>query len=331
VRLALVSRRGVVAPDRLAEFGNRASVHACDATDPVALAATLGAIRASAGRIAGVVHAAAVLADGAAANLEADRIAAVLAAKLGIAEHLDRLTELDRPDLFLLFSSAAVPVGSPGQAAYVAANAAMEALARRRRATGRPALAVRWGPIADAGMLADAAAGTVAALERRLGAVPMPAETALDALPALLAAPPGELGVATMRWAQATALPVLAEPAFAALGAPTAANAGHDLRHALRHADAATALGLLRAALAAAVGQILRLPAAQVPPDAPLAGLGLDSLGWLELRAAIEAMLGQAAPSVTLSETLTLEQLARQVLASVHPAPAALRILGAAA
>jgi len=330
-RLALVSRRGTVAREILAEFSGRASVHACDATDPAALAATLADIRATTGRIAGVVHAAALLADGAAVSLEPSRIAAVLAAKLGIAENLDRLTEADRPDLFLLFSSAAVPVGNPGQAAYVAANAAMEALARRRRAAGRPALAVRWGPIADAGMLAAADAGTVAALQRRLGAVPMPAQTALDALPALLAAPAGEFGLAAMHWAQATALPLLAEPAFAAVATRADASAGDDLRLALRDADATVALGLLRSALAAAVGQILRLPAAQIAPDAPLATLGLDSLGSLELGAAIEAMLGQGAPVVTLSETLTLEQLARQLLASVPAAPPAVAPLEAAA
>src|SRR3712207_7520328 len=45
--------------------------------------------------------------------------------------------------MFVLFSSATVPVGSPGQAAYVSANAALEALARRRRAAGKPALAVQ--------------------------------------------------------------------------------------------------------------------------------------------------------------------------------------------
>ena len=44
---------------------------------------------------------------------------------------------------------AAQEQSAPAQGAYVAANAALEALARRRKAEGRSALAVAWGPIAD--------------------------------------------------------------------------------------------------------------------------------------------------------------------------------------
>jgi acyl carrier protein len=246
----------------------------------------------------------------------------VLAAKLRVAENLDRLTAEDPLALFLLFSSAAVAVGNPGQAAYVAANAALEALARRRRARGRPALAVRWGPIADAGVLAAAeAAPTAEALRRRLGAAPMRAEEALSALPALLAASASSacLGLARIAWGQAGgALPVLAELAFDAVreAFPTAPDP--DLRGLLRTAPEPVALALLREALAAEVARILRLPAASVPADAPLAGLGLNSLGGMELRAALEARLGLPVPLPAVTETLTVEALARRVAASAR-------------
>ena len=67
------------------------------------------------------------------------------------AEALDRLTRGDPIDLFVLFSSVTTLLGNPGQASYVAANAALEAIAERRHAAGLPALAVGWGPIGDAG------------------------------------------------------------------------------------------------------------------------------------------------------------------------------------
>jgi hypothetical protein len=54
----------------------------------------------------------------------------------------------------VLFSSATSFVGNPGQSAYVAANAYMEGLARRRKAEGLPALAIAWGAIANTGVLA---------------------------------------------------------------------------------------------------------------------------------------------------------------------------------
>ena len=81
--------------------------------------------------------------------LEPERIVNVLRAKLEVGRNLDTLTRGDRLDYFWLYSSVTTLIGNPGQAAYVAGNAALEALARRRRAAGRPALAVRFGAIAD--------------------------------------------------------------------------------------------------------------------------------------------------------------------------------------
>jgi len=325
--LALLSRRGAATPGaaeavrELAALGATATLHACDATDAAALAATLAAIRASQPPIRGVVHAAAVLADGAAATLDPAAAARVIAAKLTVAENLDRLTAADPLALFLLFSSATVTAGNPGQAAYDAANAGLDALARRRRALGRPALSIAWGPIADAGMLA-ADAGTAATLRRRLGATPMPAARALAALPALLAAGPPCLGLAEIDWAAArTALAVLAEPAFEAVRAAAVPDAA-DLRARLLAAPEAEALELLRDTLGQEVARILRLPQGAVAAEAPLAGLGLDSLGGMELRAALEQRLGQPVPLAVVDETLTVAALARRIaetLRSVRP------------
>lgn len=316
--LALVSRRGAATPGAeaiigdLAARGATATIHACDATDAEALDRVLQAIRATAPPIRGVVHAAAVGGDGAAALLDAGRAARVLAAKLTVAEHLDRLTAADPLALFLLFSSATVAVGNPGQAAYVAANAALEALARRRRATGRPAMAVGWGPIGDAGMLAGDAA-TAGILQRRLGAVPMPAAEALSALPALLASGLAAPGLARIAWAGArTALAVLEEAAFEAVRIAPAPDAA-DLRSRLQSAGAAEAMVLLREALAAELARILRLPSAAVPAEAPLAGLGLDSLGGMELRTALEHRLGMPVPLTGVTEGLSIDILARRI------------------
>ncbi len=326
--LALLSRRGPETPGvdaavrGLAALGATASVQACDAADPAALARALDAVRAALPPIRGVVHAAAVLEDGAAASLDGRRVARALAAKLTAAENLDRLTAADPLALFVLFSSATVPVGSPGQAAYVSANAALEALARRRRAAGRPALAVQWGPIADAGMLAGDAA-RAAGLHRRFGAAPMRAAGALSALPALLDAGLPCVGLAGMAWGEAgAALPVLAEPAFEAVRNAAATAAPQDLRALLRGAPPDEALDLLRGTLSAELARILRLPNGAVAAEAPLAGLGLDSLGGMELRAALEARLGMAVPLAAVTDTLTLDGLARRIAEAVRAAPA---------
>jgi len=103
----------------------------------------------------GVVHAASAIGDALVGEIDPATILPILQPKLGGALALDELTRNDPIDLFLLFSSATTLLGAPGQGVYVAANAALEALARNRRAAGRPALAVAWGPIEDAGYLAD--------------------------------------------------------------------------------------------------------------------------------------------------------------------------------
>ncbi|WP_187830192.1 type I polyketide synthase [Siccirubricoccus phaeus] len=325
--LALLSRRGPAVPGAeallrdLAAAGASATLYACDATDAAALSRTLNSVRAAMPPIRGVVQAAAAMADGAAAAMEPARVAQVLAAKLAIAENLDRATAEDPLALFLLYSSATVAIGNPGQAAYVAANAGLEALARRRRAAGRPAMAVAWGPIGNAGMLAGNAT-TQEILRRRLGTTAMSAEEALAALPALLEAGPAVLGLARISWGEAgQALAVLAEPAFAAVreAAPAAADAA-DLRARLRSAGEAEALALLRETLVAELGRILRLPPLSLTPDAPLAGLGLDSLGGMELRTALEQRLGLPVPLGALTDTLSIDGLARRIAETVREA-----------
>jgi acyl transferase domain-containing protein/NADPH:quinone reductase-like Zn-dependent oxidoreductase len=322
-RFALISRRGAATPGAvaaLASLGAQAQAYTCDATDALALATTLAEIR-KLGPITGVVHAAAVFEDGTAAALDARRVARVLAAKLTVAENLDRLTAQDPVKLFLLFSSATVPVGSPGQAAYVAANAAMEALARRRQAQGRPACAVQWGAIADVGVLAGDAA-MEAGLSRRLGTVALPAAACLAALPAILASGVAVAGVARVLWQQAgAALPILAEPIFAAMrtGLYTSAEGdGPDLRQRIQGLPDDEALGMMRDAVRGELGRILRVPAASIALDAPLPGLGLDSLGGMELRSGLERRMGSAVALSAVTEDLTAETLARRMLESLR-------------
>ena len=173
--LALVSRRGMEAPDAAAQIealrdhGVNAHAFACDVADRKGLAALLDVIACSMPGLRGVVHAAMVLDDALLVNLDATRFAHVLAPKLEGAWNLHELSRHLPLDLFVLFSSATALLGNPGQANYVAANAALEALAVLRRREGLAGCAVSWGPIADVGVLTSNEAARDA-LRSRLGA-----------------------------------------------------------------------------------------------------------------------------------------------------------------
>ncbi|WP_156747856.1 SDR family NAD(P)-dependent oxidoreductase, partial [Mycobacterium sp. E3198] len=138
--LLLLSRRGPDAPgagelhERLTGLGAHISIIACDTANSAELAAALDTI-ADGHPLTAVIHAAGVLDDVVVSDMTADQLDAVLAAKADAAWHLDRLTADRDLAAFVVFSSAAGILGSPGQANYAAANAFLDALAVRRHHT----------------------------------------------------------------------------------------------------------------------------------------------------------------------------------------------------
>ena len=148
--LVLASRRGPRAPGapelerELIELGARVSIVACDVADREQLQALLRSVPAEY-PLSAVVHTAAVLADGVVESLTPEHIDRVLAPKVDAAWHLHELTaELDL-SAFVLFSSVAATLGSPGVGSYAAGNAFLDALAAHRRARGLAATSMAWG------------------------------------------------------------------------------------------------------------------------------------------------------------------------------------------
>ncbi|MFD6393243.1 SDR family NAD(P)-dependent oxidoreductase, partial [Nocardia sp. NPDC060259] len=185
-RLALVGRRGIDAPgapelrDELTALGAEVAVLACDVADRAALSDLLDRLP----RLTAVVHAAVVLDDGVITAQTPERIASVLRPKIDAAWHLHELTRDRDLAAFVLFSSAAGTLGTPGQSGYAAANAYLDALAELRRAQGLPAVALAWGRWARAdGLTADLTAADVERLDRSgiVGMTPAEGLALLDA------------------------------------------------------------------------------------------------------------------------------------------------------
>jgi acyl transferase domain-containing protein len=116
------------------------------------------------GGIDGVIHAAGVLADGAIQTKTRETAAKVLAPKVKGTLVLDEVLEDVRsrdpgkPDFVALFSSITAVVGIAGQVDHAAANAFLDAFARRQAASGGPhTVSINWGPWQEIGQAAKGA------------------------------------------------------------------------------------------------------------------------------------------------------------------------------
>ncbi|HEV7775100.1 MAG TPA: SDR family NAD(P)-dependent oxidoreductase, partial [Conexibacter sp.] len=149
-RLLLVSRSGADGDGveelvaSLAELGCEARVASCDVADRAQLQALLAEIPAE-HPLTAVVHAAGLVADGVIGSLDDELLRRVMAPKVDGALNLHELTADLGLSQFVLFSSAAATLGTPGQGNYAAANAFLDALAQQRHADGLPATSLAWG------------------------------------------------------------------------------------------------------------------------------------------------------------------------------------------
>ncbi len=247
---------------------------AVDVADRVALDA---ALRGSSLPVKGVFHLAGALHDATAAQLTRDQLDAALAVKLRGAQALDAATAAMPLDHFVVFGSLTGVVGSPGQANYAAANAALDSLVRARRARGAPALLIDWGAWRGEGMA------------RGFSGPALSPDAALAALDAAMSADLTRIAVS----AGATA----AKPAEGALAERLATAVG------------TAKLDVLAETVDAIAGRILGMGDLSLARDKPLTELGLDSLMAVELRNALGAALGRTLPTSVVFDHPTAEAL----------------------
>jgi NAD(P)-dependent dehydrogenase (short-subunit alcohol dehydrogenase family) len=183
---------------RLRASGVRVEIALADVGDRAQLERAL----ARAAGIRGIVHVAGVRDDAIAMNTTWERFARVLSPKLEGAWNL-RALAMDRAlDFVVLFSSLASILGSPGQVAYAAANAALDAIAADARARGLPFVSVSFGPWEGRGMAADVDRRRFAAA----GVRALDPQRALAALESAIASGAAHAIAADVDWASSECL-----------------------------------------------------------------------------------------------------------------------------
>jgi thioester reductase-like protein len=305
--------------------GAEVAVVKADVADERQVAGVLAAIARKLPPLKGIFHAAGFLDDGILLQMTPERFKAVMAPKVQGAWNLHALTQELPLEHFVLFSSAASVLGSPGQSNYVAGNAFLDALASHRQALKLPVLTVNWCPWTEVGLAARPdRAGRLAV--RGLGSI-SPKE-GIPVLERLLRQSLGQVAVMpfdVQQWEkfypQARQLQLFAELARAQQEVP-AAKAGPAKatpRAALLAAKPETRESWLQDYLREQVSKALRLPAGKLDARTPLNKLGIDSLMAVELNNRIEADLGATVPVVKLLEGISVTEVAAHLLQQLPP------------
>lgn len=302
----------------LERAGARVLVRSCDVSRRGEVAELLAAIAADLPTLRGVFHLAGVLDDGILREQTRERFDRVMAAKVLGAWHLHELTADLALEHFVLFSSVAALMGSPGQGNYAAANAFLDALAHHRRAEGRPALSVNWGSWAGVGM-AERLRDTQGSRWSEAGIGWIEPDRGLQTLEELLAQDAVQVGVVPVNWTKfferippGNEPPWLGELARSARAAATQQAGGPPvLLQKLQEVTAAERLEVATLFLRQQAAQVLAMDEAALP-DArrPLNELGFDSLTGVEFCNRVARAAGQHLNPAVLFDYPTLEGLA---------------------
>ncbi|MEU8188980.1 SDR family NAD(P)-dependent oxidoreductase, partial [Micromonospora carbonacea] len=338
------SRRLVLASRRLPVEGSDYAALVAELTDAGAQVTAVSVDVADPGQVAGlvagidpahpltaVIHTAGVIADATIGSLSADGVAAVMRPKVDGAWALHEATAHLDLSAFVVFSSIAATLGSPGQGNYAAANAFLDALAQHRRAQGLPATSLAWGLWATTSAMTAHLDATEHRRAIRAGSSPLTDAEGLALLDA--AQRHGGAHLVLMKVPAATGGPVpallrdLVRQPHARRRAATRAAADLSLGERLAALSPAERRGQLLDLVAGAAAAVLGHRSADtVDPQRPFKELGFDSLTSVELRNRLAAATGLRLPATVAFDYPTPAVLAdfldREVGGRAAPAPA---------
>ncbi|KGI68355.1 type I polyketide synthase [Mycolicibacterium rufum] len=299
--------RGRIAAIRALELrGVSVDTVAVDIADRDAVGAVLDRRDADgAPPIRGVVHAAGMTEAQLLTEIEADRVHGTVWPKVAGARVLDALFPPGSLDFLYLAASAGAVFGIPGQGAYAAGNAYLDALARSRHARGDNTVSLDWVAWRGLGFGGDAQV-VVSELER-VGSRPVGASEAFAA------------------WDHVTRFDidqVVMAPMQSAEDAAAVTSDAHRPAAPTRNWSAMSAeelLAELRGGLRGILATELRLPADDVATDRPFAEMGLNSVMAMSIRREIERLVGLELSATMLFNHPTVDTFATYLAQQLVP------------
>jgi myxalamid-type polyketide synthase MxaB len=309
--VALMSRRKSTGEDgpvaTLRAAGAEVATVQGDVADQASLERAIGQIPHHFPPLRGVIHAAGLLADGLIYDMDLEQLEIPLRPKIDGTWNL-HLATLDQPiDLFVMFSSVAALLGSPGQCNYAAGNAFLDAMAAYRRSLGLSAISINWGPWADAGMAASG--GRDQQLAGR-GMALLPPASALHVLEKLLLSPASQTAVMSVSWPDVLSatdgrIPPLLRQLVTASQLVSGEDRAEDraFRQSLLALETEERNEKLIEFFTSELARIMGMEQSDIDVVQPLNTMGLDSLMAIELKNKIERRLQTTLPmSVFLHE-----------------------------
>lgn len=330
--VVLVSRSGATAEaattirERLARSSvtTAVTIRACDVSRESEVDELFAWIDTLEHPLTAVVHTAGVLDDALIGDIDDVRADAVFAPKVAGAQLLHKAT-MDRDlDAFVMYSSLAGTAGGPGQGAYAAANAHLDALANFRVGLGLPATSIGWGALGGGGLVDDATAARLA----KSGMRALDPDVATEQMMAVVGGNDAAVVIADICWSDmATADPGLAaDPVYSGLldlpsgekasAAPTESDRWASMGEVERRAALTT---LVSEEVASALGYT---SARGVDVRTAFRELGFDSLTAVDLRNRLGAATGMRLPVTLVFDYPTITSLVDYLADSVAPTEA---------
>ncbi len=227
-------------------------------------------------------------------------------------------------DFFVLFSSAASLLGSPGQGPYAAGNAFLDGLAHWRRSRGLQALSINWGPWGEDGMASRLSASSADRLHSTVGTVSP--DAGIEILQRLLGGAPPQVAVLplnlaslgkhlTGRRASLFANLIHQQPFSPHLSAPSG------MGPVLQAAPPRERTALLAVHVRDELSKVLGLdPTQPFDQDQSFFEMGMDSLMAIELRNRLQTTVGTYLPSTLVFDHPNTRSLAAYLLDQLAPA-----------